>query len=461
MPKKTPKTARAIATVVLNKLNLKHNYAAPILNKLLQNTQKSSEKQKATDLVFGTIRNRFAIDFLIAKLADCPPKRIPVKALNIIRIGIYELIYCPQTPEYSIVNEAVKNVKLLTSKKQAGFVNAVLRQITRHIQNRKISLSKAAKEKMLPQTPLTGCQFDISLLPNPKQTPADYFSIAFSLPKWLINNWLTEFTIAEVRQICFASNRKVSIYIRPNKLKTTIAQLSEMLQQENVDFAQSPDKSMLKIKSPAAIAEIPGFAQGLFSAQDITTSQAIKLLNPRPYLKILDLCAAPGGKTTQLAELTDDKAMILATDIDSKRLEKVKENIERLGITSVKIFEYNTLKQIIAEYAPFDAVLLDVPCSNTGVLSRRPEVRYRIRPKIITELAKTQTKLLETALEIVKPQGKICYSTCSIQSDENNHLIRRFLKKNRSLRLKSEKLTIPSAEASGRDGGYVAIIVKK
>ena len=450
--------ARNIATAVLSQFDPERNYASPILNKLLRQTH---EKQRATDLVFGTIRNANAIDTVITKLADCPIERIPAKLLNIIRIGAYELFYSPATGEYAIVNEAVENAKAVTGKKQAGFVNAVLRQITRHIQNRQIPLSEANAERTLPQTPSTGCEFDSCLLPNPKTSPADYLSTAFSLPKWLVADWLTEFGAELTRQICFASNRKPSIYIRPNRLKTTTQEITEKFRQTDIDFEISADKSMLKVKSPRAVAELPGFAEGLFSVQDITASQPLRLLEPQPNWTILDLCAAPGVKTTQLAELTGDKAKIIATDINNERLEKVRENTTRLGISSVSVIGYKELEQKIAEIGLFDCVLLDVPCSNTGVLAKRPESRYRIKPKAITELAKTQSELLKTATKMIKPQGKICYSTCSIQRAENSELVTQFLQENSQLELESEKLTLPSAEGFDHDGGYAAIIAKK
>jgi len=460
MPPEKPETARTIAMAVLNQFNPERDYASPILNKILH---KTSERQRATDLVFGTVRNRPAIDIIIAKLAECPIERIPVKLLNVIRIGVYELIYSPQTGEYAIVNEAVENAGTIAGKKQTGFVNAVLRQITRHIQSRQVPLSQANPQRTLPQTPSTGCEFDAYFLPDPAVLPAEYLSSTFSLPKWLLTDWLAEFGYEKTKDICFASNRRPSIYLRPNSLRTTPRQLAERFHQENIEFEIVENQSMIKIKAARAVPELPGFAGGLFSIQDITASQPVKLLQPEPTWTILDLCAAPGVKTTQLAERTCDKAKIVATDIDRERLEKVRENTDRLGLNSISIVAYEKLKDIAAEIGPFDCILLDVPCSNTGVLAKRIETRYRIKPKTITELTKIQSRLLQTAATMIKPQGKICYSTCSIQKDENGRLVRRFLEKSRNFTLELEKLTLPSAAphqfgAGDHDGGYVAII---
>jgi len=455
MSRRETKTARTVANLVLNRFDPEHDYAGPILNKLLQ---KTNEKQRATDLVFGTIRNRFAIDMVIAKFADCPVERIHPTLLNIIRIGAYELIYSPTTAEYAVINEAVENAKAVAGKKQTGFVNAVLRQIARHLTNRQTMLSESNAKRTLPQTPATGCEFDTCILPSPKDSPADYFSTVFSLPKWLVADWLAEFGYEKTRDICFASNRKPSIYLRPNRLKTKTQKLAEKFHQADIDFEIVTNESMLKINSPQAVAELPGFAEGLFSIQDITASQPVRLLQPKPAWTILDLCAAPGVKTTQLAELTGDKAKIIATDIDSERLEKVRENTARLELNSVSVVTYEELGRKVAEVGPFDAVLLDVPCSNTGVLAKRIEARYRIKPKAKQELTKIQSKLAETAAKMIKPQGRICYSTCSIEADENTNLVRQFLQKNPNLKLKSERLTLPSAQGFDHDGGYVAII---
>ncbi len=457
MPAQQLKSARELALEVLNQYDKvassEHIYISAILNPLLGQT---NEKQRTTDLVFGTIRNRFVIDTIIAKLTDCPPERIPKKIHNIIRIGAYELIYCPTAARYAVVNEAAESAGKIGGQKQVGFVNAILREITRHIADRQAPLSQADADKVLPQTITTGCKFDCQILPDPQTAPVDYFSIAFSIPRWLITDWFNEYGIEKLRQICFASNRRPSVYIRQNPLKTSFEQLAELFRSADIEFETTPDKSMIKIKSPHAVAELPGFSDGLFTIQDPSASQAVRLLNPQPDWTILDLCAAPGTKTMQLAELTADKAQIFSTDISRTRLKKVRENISRLGVKSVTVIDHKN----ISGAGPFDAVLLDVPCSNTGVLSKRPEVRYRIKPEVIKTIAKTQMELLQSAVSLLKPTGKICYSTCSIQRVENDLLVKDFLTKNPAFKLETESLTLPEADDFDRDGAYVAIITR-
>ena len=469
------KSARAVAVDVLNRCDPKKNYAGTILDKLRHETDQS---QRATDLVFGTLRNRTAIDKVIAAFSGRPIERIQGGLLNIIRVSTYELIYCPSTEQYAIVNEAVANAKACGSAKQAGFVNAVLRQITRHISNRQAPLTQTDAGCTIPQAPATGCQFDTSFLPDSKNYPAEYLSTVFSLPQWLVAGWIAEFGEESTRQICFASNRRPSVYIRPNSLRTTLEALAEKLHAADIGLDVVLDAGMIQIKSPRDVTQLPGFAEGLFTIQDITASKPVRNLefrmNNEEFLipmaqvlnsqfSILDLCAAPGTKTTQLAEATGDSVKIIATDIDKQRLEMVKESIARLGLTSVDVVPYdqffNSKFEIL--HSTFDCILLDVPCSNTGVLSRRLEARYRINPQAIKGLTKIQDELLETAAKMLKPAGLICYNTCSIQKAENRELIEQFLKKNKNFTLKSEQLRLPSAEAPDHDGGYVAILAKR
>jgi len=509
---KTSRSARTIAIDVLNRTDPRRNYAAPILDRLIDGT---TERQRATDLVFGVMRNRRAIDTVITAFSSRPAERISAELLNIIRLAAYELIYRPETPDYSIVNEAVENVKARACRdvpasgtpaarqageKQTGFVNAVLRNITRRIANRQISLADADIKATLPQTPSTGCLFNTSFMPDPESHPADYLSTAFSLPIWLVVDWLEELGFEKTRLICFASNRRPSIYLRPNTLKTTAQELAKKLQQADIDFEivpahppqpsnienrassienpassiESQALSMIRLKSASAITQLPGFADGLFTVQDLAASHAVMMLDPQPGWKMLDLCAAPGVKTTQLAEVTGDSAHIIATDINHDRLKRIEENAARLGIANIEIVAYQDIDRRLAELGPLDAVLLDVPCSNTGVLAKRVEARYRLNPAVIEHFATTQSQLLRTAASMLKPNGKICYSTCSIQRNENSEVIRDFLQRNNSFRLESEKLFLPSAgtliqgpaceknpDEFDHDGGYIAIIARE
>ncbi len=488
MPARQLQSARAIAAQTLRQFDPARDYAGTILDRLLAHTD---ERQRATDLVYGTIRNLLAIDAVIARFAGRRPDRIDPSLLSIVRVGIYELVYNPATPVYSIVNEAVNNARTSGGRKQTGFVNAVLREIVRHIANREASLAASNPRRTLIREPDTGCEFDTDLLPDPVTSSTEYLSTSFSLPSWLVREWLDTFGPEQTRQICLGSNRRPSLYIRVNPLRTTARDLLARFEGAGIKAAEGHltaedaevrggngreripgnpplrpsassavknrnESEMLRVTGPQSVAELPGFAEGLFTVQDLSASQAVRMLEPQPGWTILDLCSAPGTKTTQIAELTGDAATILATDIDPTRLERVQENIARLGLKSITIVPYTHLEQGAA--GPFDAILLDVPCSNTGVLARRVEARYRLRPEAIQDLAATQRALLEKAVTLLKPAGRICYSTCSIQKAENQDTIRDFLKAHGQFQLAHEHLILPSANAFDHDGGYCAVL---
>ena len=297
MPAPASRSARSIALEVLDRFDPKRDYAAPILERLLERTD---QKQRATDLVLGTIRNRLAIDAVIAHFSGRPTNRIDRRLLNLIRIGAYELIYSPETPDYSIVNEAVNGARRAVGPKRAGFVNAVLREIIRHIANRDVALADSASRQTLVRTPTAGCEFDADILP---ESPAEHLSMCFSLPVWLVSEWIDQFGPETTRQICLASSRRPGLYIRANSLKTTGSQLLERLQQDEGranDYSPLPSAGedcvceMIRIAGPQAVTALPGFAEGLFTVQDVSAARAAVVLAPQAGTTILDLCAAPG-----------------------------------------------------------------------------------------------------------------------------------------------------------------------
>lgn len=454
MPGSKLTTARGVAAEVLTETRKDKQFAGDVLD----NYPKLTNRQKATDLVFGVLKNRLLIDIVIEKISGTQIVHMPSKILNIIRVGVYEFVFCPQAKQYVVVCEAVEYAKRISSEKAAGFVNAILRQVQKHIVNRQKPADSFSLRNLIPQTPAAGCEFDMEMLPDPAELPCEYLASAFSLPRWLVQSWFEEYGREQAEKICFASNRRPSVYLRPNPLKTSAGELAEKLKAAEVEFDIEPESQMLKLTSPKAITSLPGFDEGLFTVQDLASSQVVRALKPQPDWTILDLCAAPGTKTTQLAEAAGGHAKIIATDIDAGRLKMVGENIARLGLSGiVTIVEYNDIEK----QGRFDCVLVDAPCSNTGVLARRPEARHRITENDVKKLAQTQMSLLSKAAAMLKPKGVICYSTCSIQPEEDALLVRGFIKENHRFKVASEKLILPSAESFDRDGGYSALVISE
>ena len=451
------KSPRQTALVVLNLFKAGGGNIGELLEGEIRNTSRPGQ---ATDISFGVIKNRFIIDKIISQVSAAPTERISRKLLNILRIAVYELVFTNIDAEYAIVNEAVELALSVSGEKSAGFVNAVLRKTCRNITNRDVALEHSDVKKTVPKTLQSGCEFGFEILPTPNIEQADYLSDAFSLPRWLVQLWLDEFGYEKSREICFASNRRSSLYLRPNTLRITVEKLLEKLKTEHVNCELVASANMIRLENPGKISSLPGFDDGLFSVQDISASMAVKKLAPQKGQTIVDLCAAPGGKTTQIAELMGDFGRVIATDINGGRLKKVAENCSRLKIKSVAITDYDNIESVFSETNSIDAVIVDVPCSNTGVLAKRCEVRDRLKQKQLENLCKIQLKLLKKAAKLTKAGGKICYSTCSILKQENNQLIKQFLEAESNFVVEQEGLVLPSTQEPDCDGSYSAIIVK-
>ncbi|MFC1761929.1 RsmB/NOP family class I SAM-dependent RNA methyltransferase [Planctomycetota bacterium] len=450
----SPLSARQIAVRVLFQLNPQRQFAAALLIPYMART---SERQRCTDLINGVLRWRDALDTVITQIGGRTLRSIQKQLLSVLRVAVYELTQCPSVPEHAIVHEAVEIAKQFGGQRPAGFVNAVLRSIMRELESRQAPLSETNPRCVVVQDDQQGCFFRSPLWPDPASATGDYLSRCFSLPRWLVTAWIDAYEAKQVQQICLASNRRPSVYLRPNPLHISPADFLEALVQAERQV-QANETGAIRLIGGGGIDSLPGYHQGWFSVQDTTAALAVHLLCPQPRERILDLCAAPGGKTTQMAEVTDDQAVIVATDISATRLQRVKVNTERLGVHSVEILPYDQLATHAGVVGGFDAILLDVPCSNTGVLAKRVEVRYRLRTDDVELLVTQQQKLLEQAVTWLRPGGRICYSTCSIQPQENEEQVKRFCAAHPEFHCQEEQNTLPCVGSEGRDGGYAAIL---
>jgi 16S rRNA (cytosine967-C5)-methyltransferase len=293
------------------------------------------------------------------------------------------------------------------------------------------------------------------ILPDPATDFAAYFSAAFSFPRWLANRWLERYGPEECTRLGFWFNAPPPLWLRVNKLHIDRETYRLLLAAALVEAEPGEHPQSLRLVEHHAVRDLPGYAEGDFAVQDHSSMLVASALGARPGMHVLDLCAAPGGKTTHLAELMDDRGLITACDIDPKRLETVGALSRRLG---VKIVDTVLLKEDgEAPPGPFDAAQVDVPCSNTGVIGRRPEVRWRLKPNEFEHLVRLQTKLLIEALTRVKPGGAVVYSTCSIEPDENEGVVKAVCRGMRGVTLEAEHRAIPGRPS---DGGYWARLRK-
>jgi 16S rRNA (cytosine967-C5)-methyltransferase len=277
---------------------------------------------------------------------------------------------------------------------------------------------------------------------------------------WIVQDWVTEHGTDIARKICLGSNRRPGVFLQPNPLKTTPQALLDRLIQFGMDCRMTSE-GQIHLHPGHRVNDLPGFEEGWFHVLDPSSRKPIKLLDPQAGETILDLCAAPGGKTALMAEHMQNRGTIYATDADPQRLALVRENCQRLGVEIVKIYrEPSELPKGIL----FDAVLADVPCSNSGVMARRCEVRYRITPQAVKNLTHVQYAILEKAASMVRPGGRIVYSTCSILTEESHRLIERFLDYHSDFSLARDLLTLPhpdSSEMNETDGGFAALLIRR
>jgi 16S rRNA (cytosine967-C5)-methyltransferase len=298
------------------------------------------------------------------------------------------------------------------------------------------------------------------VFPPPETDLAGYITAAFGLPEWLITRWSARFSPDQMLQMAKWFDLRQPLTLRVNPLKTTrdelLAEMREAAVEESTTLLEPGDRpESIRYEGPFRIVDLPGFADGYFTVQDETAMSAAALLAPQPGERVLDLCAAPGTKTTHLAELMNGKGSIVATDVDLGRLRRIEENADRLGFSSM--IEPLVIREDLSELpeGPFNAILIDVPCSNTGVLGKRPEVRSRITPEDIDELVVTQQKLLDAAASIVAPGGRIVYSTCSVEPEENSGVVTQFLQKSSDFELVETHNFIPG---NPTDGGYQVLL---
>jgi 16S rRNA (cytosine967-C5)-methyltransferase len=289
------------------------------------------------------------------------------------------------------------------------------------------------------------------VLPDPATEPAAYFASAFSFPQWLANRWIERYGPEECTRLGFWFNAPPPLWVRVNKLSTDRETYRIQLAAALIDAELGEHPQSVRFPQHHNVRDLPGYAEGDFAVQDHSSMLVASALGVHPKMHVLDLCAAPGGKTTHLAELMDNRGRITACDIDAKRLETVTALCQRLRVKDV---ETVLLKQDgDPPSGPFDVALVDVPCSNTGVLGRRPEVRWRLKPNEFEHLVRLQTRLLIEALVRVKPGGAVVYSTCSIEPEENEGVVKAVCRGMRGVVLEAEHHAIPGRPS---DGGYWA-----
>ncbi|MCP4169986.1 MAG: hypothetical protein GY758_04335 [Fuerstiella sp.] len=412
----------------------------------------SQERGLAVDVASGVVRRRRALDTLLESQISRPRSNVEPDLWRLLQLGTWQVVYS-RTPEHAAVDTTVELAKQSGRERWCSFVNGVLRNVVRLLST---DNSDDFATDALPTESGTYRKLNQSILPDPANDLVEYVGRAFSLPRSLARRWCGRMSRFDLTNSCFHSLKVPQITLRVNRLAATVGLVQDALREHGVDVTPGSNDWSLNLAHASMVTALPGYAEGWWSVQDDTAMLSAELLAPQSGEKILDLCAAPGGKTTHLAELSGDMAQITACDVSQRRLHRVADSIERLKLTgATPVLVERDGSDIPA--ADYDAALVDVPCSNTGVLSRRPEARWRFREDEVQELVQMQTRLLLTAFDHVMPGGRIVYSTCSIEPEETSQLVENITERVPGLNLVSQQLQLPGQLS---DGAFQALLKK-
>jgi 16S rRNA (cytosine967-C5)-methyltransferase len=441
-------TARSLALQVLLDCARREGFVQEVLDRRLaaEPAMSGPDRRLTTHLAYGVLRRRGTLLAMLAPLVNRPLEQVDAWLVDALCLGAYQLAMLTQIPPHAALNETVELATAFGQIYAKGFLNGVLRSFASLITDDRV-LSPGAD--CLPMEDGAYRGLTRRVFPDPARQPVEYLSRAFSLPAWLARRWWDRYPPEECHRLGFWFAGPAPLTLRVNPLKTTREQLLSLI--PGSQPGEHPQS--IRLRDHAAVRELPGYADGWFAVQDESAMRVGSAVSPQPGWSVLDLCAAPGGKSTHLAELMNNQGRVVACDVDDERLTTVQQLAARLNLSIVETVKTDPYRPETVPEGPFDAVLADVPCSNTGVMGRRPELRWRLSPADVSELVALQGRLLRRAISRVKPGGVVVYSTCSIEPEENGELVRAVIQETPGLTLEAEEASVPGRPA---DGGYWA-----
>ncbi len=395
---------REIALKVLYKVDKEKAFSNIVLNEeISKNRSILNEKDIGliSEIVYGTVTWKLTIDEIIKKYSKIKLKKYSPWILNIIRMGSYQIVFLDKIPKSAAVNESVNLCKKYGNR-SSGLVNAILRKVEKTD------------------------YYELNNIEN----NIERISKTTSMPEWIVKKLIEEKGLETAENICKNSNIKPKLSIRVNKLKNTKEKLIEELENKNLLLQQSNLKDFIIIDKLKNIEKMSEFKDGKFSVQDESAGLASIILSPKEGDYILDACSAPGGKTTYIAELMNNKGKILAWDLYEHRVKLINDNTNRLGINIIKSEVKDATKFDKNLIGIFDKILLDVPCMGLGVIKRKPDIKWQKKLKDLKVISELQYEILQTCSQYLKEGGILVYSTCSILKDENEDIIEKFLQNN-------------------------------
>ena len=402
MRKKTP---RAICLDILNRIEEADLHPDRLLTDSFKRYRHLTSLDRAflTELTYGVLRWRGKLDWVIRQFSKIPFEKIESGILNILCLGLYQIFFLSRTPSSAAVNESVELAKPFRGKGGGGFVNAVLRSAIR--------------------------QKDEIRYPEINEDPPLCISVVQSHPLWLVERWVKEMGAEETLKICTFNNQISPLTLRTNTLKMNRKDLMEKLRQKEFSpFPTTYSEDGIVLKDPPPTSELPFIKEGLYIIQDEASQLVTYILDPKPGERILDACAAPGGKTTHMAQKMENQGEIYALDLSKGKIDLIEETCQRLGIGIVQTIKGDAAKILsVPQGMKFDRILADVPCSGFGTLRRNPDLKWRRGEKEIRRLSELQSSILRNLSAYVKGGGVLIYSTCTVFHEENEDVVEKFL----------------------------------
>lgn len=416
--------ARKVAVLALQKIFVDGAYSNIAVNSFLKDSDLSKEdKAFATALIYGVLDRKITLDYVIRSFIKTPIKKLSPFTLNTLRVAVYQIMFMDKIPDSAAVNEAVNLIKRSKESRNSGFVNAVLRNVLR-------------SEKLLPNG-----------------DSVEDLSVIYSCPKEIIESFINDYGKENAIILLSEGLKPAPMTVRVNTLKTN---LSEFI--KNIgDATEAKPNGAVIINKGIDVASNPLYRDGLFFVQDTASQTAVSVLKPKAGDRVLDMCAAPGGKSFAMALLMENKGEVISCDIYDHKCELIKNSAKRLGLDIIKptVQDATVYDKNLGE---FDCVLCDVPCSGLGIIRRKPDIKYKDFIDF-DGLLPIQKSILNNAKNYLKSGGKLLYSTCTLRKAENEDIVNEFLAQNDDFKLEYSHTFMPHTDNT--DGFFCALLIKK
>lgn len=424
-------SVRDAAIRVLSEIDNEGKFSNKLLQQYSESELSKEDIRLLRELVYGVVENRMYIDKIIRSASSVKMKKIHPMILQILRLGVYQIGFMDRIPAHASINEAVKLAKKYGHKGTVGYVNGVLRRIEREREQH---------------------------FSNDEPSSADDLAIRYSHPDYLVRLWIEQFGFEFAKKLIVANNSRPLLSLRVNTLKTDREDLMGMLKKYNLELIKGElSEDCVRVVNPENITDTKEFKDGLFTIQDESSMMVTEIAGPIEGNTVLDVCSAPGGKATHIAQRMNNRGRVIARDLYAQKINLVMENAERLGIEIIKgqVHDATEFDESLKDMV--DICIVDAPCSGFGLLRRKPDIKFNRKSEDVESLIDIQSSILNVSSGYVKSGGKLIYSTCTLNIEENLNQVRKFLERNSQFKLKAIELPHGKIISETQESGYIEL----